>query len=213
MNRQLAWRLGLVAAALGAAGAASVAQEIPGYSKDIYAADPREMALIPPYCQYTLLFRDKTSGNDKNEMFNAWKEKVGESFVHMHHYCAGLINANRAQLLARDRQTRQYLFANAVTEYDYVITRVPDSYILLPEILTKKGEALVQLDKGAVGVYHFERAIELKPDYWPPYAQLGDYYQKAGDLRKAREVLEAGLAKVPGTPALTRRLESLGRKP
>jgi tetratricopeptide (TPR) repeat protein len=191
--------------------APSWAQEIPGYRKDVYAADPREMALIPGYCAYTLLFRDASPGPNKLEMFNAWKEKVGDSFVHMHHYCAGLIKANRATLLARDRDTRQFLLNDAVIEYDYVITRVPETYILLPEM--KKGEALLLLNRGPVGVYYLEQAIELKPDYWPPYAKLADYYQNSGNLRKARETLEAGIAKAPDAQALVRRLESISSKP
>jgi len=213
VTRQDVWRATLVALTIGSVAVPSLAQEIPGYRKDVYTADPREMALIPGYCAYTLLFRDATPGPNKLEMFNAWKEKVGDSFVHMHHYCAGLIKANRATLLARDRDTRQFLLNDAVIEYDYVITRVPETYILLPEILMKKGEALLLLNRGPVGVYYLEQAIELKPDYWPPYVKLADYYQNSGNLRKARETLEAGIAKAPDAQALVRRLESISGKP
>jgi tetratricopeptide (TPR) repeat protein len=213
VTRNDGWKGALVALAIWVVASPSPAQEIAGYRNDVYAADPREMAKVPGYCAYTLLFRDATPGTNKLEMFNAWKEKVGDSFIHMHHYCAGLIKANRALLLARDRATRQFYLNDAIIEYDYVITRVPDTYILLPEILTKKGEVLLQLDRGPVGVYHFERAIELKPDYWPPYAQLADYYQKSGDLRQARQILEAGLAKMPEAQPLVRRIEGLGNKP
>jgi tetratricopeptide (TPR) repeat protein len=209
----ISWRRSFACAALTATSIAGMAQDIPGYPKDVYAADPREMAMIPSYCRYTLLFRDSLPATNKMEMFEAWKATIGEGYGHMHHYCAGLIKANRATLLARDRTTRQFLLNDAIVEYDYVITRVPETYVLLPEMLTKKGEALVQLDKGPLGIYFFQRAIEIKPDYWPPYAQLSDYHQRVGELKKAREILEAGLAAVPGTQALTRRLEALGGKP
>ena len=202
-----------VALALAFVAKAGLAQEIPGYPRDVYAGDPREMALVPHYCVYTLLFRDSVPGGNKLEMFNAWKARVGDSFIHMHHYCAGLIKANRALLLVRDRMARQFYLTDAITEYDYVITKVPETYAFLPEMLVKKGEALMHLDRGPAAVYQFERAIEVKPDYWPPYARLSDYYQKNGDIAKARETLEAGLTQVPDAAALRRRLAELSSKP
>ena len=81
-------------------------------------------------------------------------------------------------------------------------------FVLLPEILTKKGENLLRLGKSQ-GAVELGRAIELKKDYWPPYAAMSDYYKGVGDVRKAREWLEKGLAAAPGTRALTRRLEEL----
>ena len=209
------WRRGLVAAGLGIVALAAAAQDIPGYPKDVYAADFREMARVPRYCQYTLVFRDAIPGNtDKAAMFNAWKAQVGESFVHMHHYCAGLIKMDRALFRSRDRQSRTFYLNDAIIEYDYVINRVPDEYVLLPEILTKKGEALMHLERDPLAIFTFERAIELKRDYWPPYAHLSDHYLKAGDRKKARETLEAGLAADPAATALRRRLAELdGKKP
>ena len=62
-----------------------------------------------------------------------------------------------------------------------------------PEIFTKKGENLIRLAKGPLGVIELERAIEAKPDYWPPYAALSDYYKSIGDRAKARDVLRRRL--------------------
>jgi tetratricopeptide (TPR) repeat protein len=212
MKRACTGRQAFVAMGLLAA-IASHAQEFPGYPREVYAGDPREMAMVPKFCMYTLLFRASVPGGSDPQMINAWTAQLGDSFRHMHHYCAGLIKVNRAQLLARDRATRDFYFSDAVTEYDYVITRVPTDFILLPEIVTKKGEALLSLGKGPVAVFEFERAIELKADYWPPYAKLSDYYRQAGDLRKAREVLESGLTRVPDAKALRRRLDEVDKEP
>ena len=99
--------------------------------------------------------------------------------------------------------------SDSIGEFDYVITRAPEDFILLPEILTKKGENLVRLGKGPVGVTQFERAMELKPDYWPPYAYMSDYFKDAGDPKKAREILEKGLSNAPDAKALQRRLAEL----
>jgi len=199
----------LAALAFGMAAAPLRAQDIAGYSPNVYEGDHRDMALIPKYCIYSQYFRNVVTGGSDPTMIAAWTARMGPSFHHIHHYCAGLINANRALLLARDAMTRRFYLNQAVSEYDYVIHRSADDFILMPEIVTKKGEALVKLDKGPVAVLEFERAITLKPDYWPPYANLSDYYKDSGDPKKARETLESGLAKLPDEKALQRRLAEL----
>ena len=59
----------------------------------------------------------------------------------------------------------------------------------------------------------YERAIELKRDYWPAYARLADYYKDNGQRQKAREILEDGLKAAPDTKALQRRLRELDSAP
>jgi len=79
----------------------------------------------------------------------------------------------------------------------------------MPEMLTNRVECQVRLGQGPQGIYSFERAIEIKKDYWPAYAQISDYYKSQGDVQKAREALEAGLAASPDAKGLTRRLAEL----
>src|SRR5581483_449641 len=99
----------------------------------------------------------------------------------------------RALLLVHDQQTRKHYLTNSIGEFDYVIYRVPTDFKLLPEILTKKGENLIRLERSAEGIEQLERAIALKADYWPPYAALSDYYSSVGEPAKARKWLEEGL--------------------
>jgi tetratricopeptide (TPR) repeat protein len=73
----------------------------------------------------------------------------------------------------------------------------------------KKGENLIRLGRGPSGIKELLRAAELKPDYWPPYAAISDYYKKNGDLKDAREVLEKGLSASPDAKALKERLANL----
>lgn len=119
------------------------------------------------------------------------------------------MKTNRARFLARDELARRFYLTDSIGEFDYVITRVSDDFILLPEILTKKGENLILLGKGQVGILELERAIELKPDYWPPYAHLSDYFKSLGDLKMAREILERGLSLSPESKGLLRRADEL----
>lgn len=191
----------------------ALSQQVPGYPPNVDAYDPREVAMLPRYCIYTQLFRDRVPGGNDKAMIDAWYAQMGATFHAMHHYCWGLMKTNRGALLARDPDSRRYYLNDALSEFDYVIQRAPEDFILLPEILTKKGENLVRLGRGPLAVYEFERAMTLKPDYWPPYAQLGDYYRNAGELDKAREVLTQGLAAASDAPALRRRLAELDKAP
>ena len=119
------------------------------------------------------------------------------------------MKTNRALFLARDDPARRFYLNNSLAEFDYVIERVPEDFVLLPEILTRKGQNLILLGKGKAGITELERAIELKPDYWPPYAYTSDYFKSVGDLKTARELLDRGLALSPDAKGLLRRADEL----
>jgi tetratricopeptide (TPR) repeat protein len=178
----------------------------PGYPDGVQGYDPREVALLPRYCIHTQLFRNAVPGGYDQEEIKRWYSVMGPSFNNMHHYCWGLMKTNRALLLARTPHFRRFYLNDSLQEFDYVIRSSPPDFGLLPEILTKKGENLIRLDRGPQGILELERAIELKPDYWPSYAALSDYYKTTGDLAKAREWLEKGLSVTPDVKALKRRL-------
>lgn len=203
-------RVVLSAVSMAAAGHVS-AQLIPGYPGTVEGFDPREVAMLPSYCVYTDTFRDRIPEGKNPQMVRQWRAQLGPTFEAMHHYCYGLMKTNRAMILSRDANTRRFYLQDSITEFDYVISRAPSDFILLPEILAKKGENLVRLGKGAVGVLVLEQAVELSPAYWPPYAYLSDFYKSTGDTRAAREWLDKGLAHAPDANALLRRIRELDR--
>src|SRR5687767_2163609 len=143
-------------------------QGVPGYPDDVRKGyDPREVAMLPQYCIYTQLFRDNIPGGQDPEEIKRWTAIMGRAFVHLHHYCWGLMKTNRALLLVRTQRFREYYLRESLEEFDYVINRAPPDFRLLPEIMTKKGENLMRLGRTRAGLDEFERAIALKPDYWP----------------------------------------------
>jgi tetratricopeptide (TPR) repeat protein len=182
------------------------AQSVPGYPADVRAYDSREVALLPPYCKHTQDFREKVPGGSDAGAVERWKLVFGPTYEAMHHYCWGLMKTHRGAFLARSRQSRDFYLADSLNEFEYVIERAGADFILLPEILTKKGENLIRLGRGPVGVLELERAAELKPDYWPPYAYMSDYYKSVGDLKLARESLQRGLSFSSDAQALKRRV-------
>jgi tetratricopeptide (TPR) repeat protein len=189
--------------------AAHASGGIPGYPEQIHAYDSREVAMLPAYCKHTQLFRDRVAGGNDKAQIERWRAMMGPTFQAMHHYCWALMSTNRAIYLTASKQLRSFYLQASIKDIDYVVERAPSSFVLLPEILTKKGENLIRLGQGPVGVHELERAIELKSDYWPPYASLSDYYRDIGNRSKAREVLEKGLASSPGSAALQTRLANL----
>ena len=146
-------------------------------------------------------------GGDQGEI-GRWESLFGGMFQHMHHYCAGLVLTNRAFLLSVG--SKNFDLTASVVEFNYVIERAPPDFVLLPEILTRKGENLLQLDRATDGVGALLRATQLKPDYWPPYAVLSDYFKKLNNIAAAQEWIKKGLVAAPDSKALLRRQFELG---
>jgi len=182
---------------------------IQGYSDDVRAYDPREVALLPVYCKYTQEFRERVPGGSDPRLIESWYTTLGPTYHALHHYCWGLMKAHRGTFLARTELARTHFLSDAVREYDYVIQQSTPDFVLLPEVLTKKGQALLRLSRIPAAMVVFERAIEIKPDYWPPYAHASDHYKEIGEFEQARELLTRGLASAPNTSALQRRLTEL----
>ena len=185
------------------------AADIQGYPADVRAYDPREVAMLPEYCRYTQNFRDHLPGANNAAAIQRWSATLGQIFEAMHHWCWGLMKSNRALFLARDNRTKTFYLRDSIDEFDYVILRAPRDFILLPEMLTKKGENLLRLGNGPVGAAALEMAIELKADYFPAYAALSDYHKEKGDVATARKILEKGIALAPEARALRRRMDAL----
>jgi tetratricopeptide (TPR) repeat protein len=201
--------LGGVLIANIASSASQNPYQIPGYPDRIDDYDAREVAMLPPYCKHTQLFRDRIPGGNNPAEISRWSSTLGPTFPHLHHYCWGLMKTNRAVLLARTRQAKNSNLDTAIKEFDYVLQRAPEDFVLLPEILTKRGENLIRLGRGANAVRDLERAIEIKADYWPPYVALSDYYKASGDATKARALLEKALSFAPEIKTIKNRLAEL----
>ena len=193
---------------LATAGSA-LALAVAARAADAPVYEPREVRLLPIYCKYTQDFRDKVPGGANPAEIQRWSQLMGGTFIHMHHYCWGLMDTYRATLFVRDPQERKSNLSNSISEFDYVISKAPPDFAYLPEMLTKKAENLILLDRGPEGVGELRRAIETRPTYWQAYGVLSDYFKDTGDPKRAREWLEKGLQAVPDNRPLTRRLNEL----
>jgi tetratricopeptide (TPR) repeat protein len=178
---------------------------------DAQRFEPSLVYMLPVYCKYTQYFRNHLPGGNNPAEIERWTASMGDMFNHMHHYCLGLMASNRAMFLSDTRQDRAHNLGNSITEFDYVIQRAPPGYPMLPEMLTKKGESLIRLDRAGEGIVELKQAIRIKADYSLAYAAMSDYYKGTGELANAREWLEKGLSVAPNAQALLRRLAELDR--
>lgn len=202
--------LSLIAVCVKPASAAEP-RETPGYPERVQEHDPREVARLPRYCIYTQLFRDTVPGGSDAAEIERWKRVFGPTYLALHHYCWGLMKTNRAFFHTQKAEVRNFYLESAVGEFDYVLRHATPDFVLLPEILTKKGEHLIRLGKAPAGTTELLRAIEAKPDYWPPYVVLSDHYRNTGDLTTARELLERALSFSPDAKVLKTRLRELAQ--
>jgi tetratricopeptide (TPR) repeat protein len=133
-----------------------------------------------------------------------------QNFRHLHHYCRGLFLVATARYFETSKRERDRWLRDSLGEFDYVLNRVEPTFALRPEILTKKGESLAALRRPEA-VEPLYRALEAKPDYWPAYAALSDYFRDTGQTEQARQWLQKGLAAAPNATPLQRRMAEIDK--
>ena len=164
-----------------------------------------ELRLLPPYC--TTKFTKGASRKDPE--VRHWVSILGENYSHIHHYCKGLNYAIRAN--AGGSNTSHYL-KQSLNNYDYVLGHMTPGFVLLPELLVKRGKTLQRQNRNEAAIGDFLKAIKAKPDYTPAYAALSDAYKAMGNKAEARKALEDGLEHKPDSRSLNKRMEKLSGK-
>jgi len=171
---------------------------------DVTAA---ENALLPEYCPHTVMFGEKYGGSKEGTVH--WGQRLGRHFNSMHHYCWALVNIQRATRAGTPPNDRRFNNGRAVAEIDYVLRLVDDTFPLMPEMLTRRGEALARLRQFAEAESSFRKAAELRPDYWPVYRGWAQMHIDQGRPRDAQKILEDGIGLVSEKRPLERMLSLL----
>jgi len=169
--------------------------------------EPQEIAMLPKYCPHTITFRSMLRGSKEEQDY--WFQRLGPAFKSMHHYCWALISMQRAIRPGTTELQKRGHYRSAVDDINYVLRYVDDSFPLLPEILTRRGQALTKLKEYGQAEADFVRAAKLRADYWPAYTSLAESNIAQGRTDAARSVLQAGLTKVSEKRPLQRMLDDL----
>ena len=184
----------------------------PGLSSGQIHPDPTasEVSLLPEYCKHTQVFKDRFS---TIESYNQWQERMGPTFSHLHHYCWGMVAIQRTNKPGVTKQDRDHWLRTSVNEIEYVLRNAESSFVLLPELLTRRGVSLSKLKQFSAAEESFRRAIESKLDYWPAHLGLAQLFVDRGDKSAARKYLEQSIPQVSDDRMLKRMLADLQRAP
>jgi tetratricopeptide (TPR) repeat protein len=162
-----------------------------------------DFARLPPYCNARL----RGTPEDKR----LWEKKLGPDFLHVHHYCSGLNYINHAHGTF-DKKIRARLLETSLGAFQYMEDKARPSFVLMPEILVKKGDALRLLDRKVEAAQYYHKALRLNPRHVPAYRALSNLYVAEGRTREARELMAYGLRANPGNKSLQRWLRELEGK-
>lgn len=171
---------------------------------------PHEVSVLPEYCRFTITFSPQFGSKEGTQY---WLQQLGDPFKSMHHYCWALIALNRANRFSATQQEKRHNYGSAVSDIDFVLRYAGDDFVLMPEILTRRAEALVKLDEHAGAERDLERAIRIKPDYWPAYAALAESFKAQGKQSRAIQVLKEGIGKAKDPRMLERMLNQFQGRP
>lgn len=183
---------------------------------DSYGITEQEMLLLPDYCQAKY---GKYRGN--KAVSDRWSRVFGpENWHNMHHYCHHLKEILRADRSIGNTSERLFHLQKARQGLERLLeNETTDDWVLRPEAHTKLAKVLLdmaRLRKNAgyesEAVNHLKEAIQIKPDYVPPYLRLADYYADHGEPEQALEVVREGLNHVSDSSALERRNKELSAK-
>ncbi|HQS80870.1 MAG TPA: tetratricopeptide repeat protein [Thiobacillus sp.] len=163
---------------------------------------PQDISMLPTYC-------DAKMGRQEPAVVAQWLRNMGrENWVHLHHYCGGLIEINRYYRGTTGRQKAN--LGNAVNEFKYVLERWTPDFYLRAEAHLNRGRAYKLMRQDGPAFADFQKALELNSRLAPASIELADIYIKQGKRDAALAVLKSGIESNPDTRSLRRRYTELG---
>lgn len=170
-----------------------------GLSVSLVSAKPPRYRMedLPEFCPFT---------QDADYPNRAPFERIygAGPFSAMHHYCRGLramidLGEIDEAVIVRGK------YRQAISDFDYLLDRIPRNYFLRPEILVTKASAFLGLQQDFAAVECFQEAIQIQPDYVPAYIGLANYFGSVDDPDSVQYVIDMGLRYAPDHPALLER--------
>lgn len=203
---------------LGRCLAAMVCALLVGVSQAALAAKldnvtDAELAMAPRYCPDTMGFKYGDASYNTSPNAAKWVGLMGKGFWAVHHHCWGIIEYHRAMRANIPTIQKLGYLSAAVNDFWFVVKNTSSDFILLPEVFTWIGRAEVALGHPEKAGEAFERARQIKPDYWPAYSHWAEYLIFAGRRQEAKNVVQSGLEYSPTARVLVEQYRLLGGKP
>jgi Flp pilus assembly protein TadD len=162
-----------------------------------FVPEDLEWAAWPEYCKavYVTQFigaRSKWGREYPRSQVEYHRARLGEeTFIHVHHYCAGLAWFQRAKLEPK-RNARAYLLDRANEEMTYTFDRIPETSPLYPTIAANLAQVCKELGQTESAIAVMKRALKAQPKDPRPYLGLSVLYRDLGRSDLAREILLEG---------------------
>lgn len=125
-----------------------------------------------------------------------WRDAIGpEAFLHIHHYCAGLIWLERAKF-GWNNSPKEFLLDRAVDESRYTYSNIgPDNPMATAVVSTL---AIAFLEKGDQSAAEslIRELVAKQPTASEPYVMGAVIYHRVGNLNAALKLMESGVAQV-----------------
>lgn len=173
----------------------------------------QEMAMLPKYCPYTQGFKLSSTYDKPSPAVRRWVSIMGDDFWHMHHHCWALIHFARAHRVGTSRSSKRASLTEARDDFLYVALNGKSEFVLMPEVLTWLGRTTNQLGNTKEAVQAFQRAIELKTNYWPAYFHWASMSLARGSNKaEVLGIVREGLRHSPDSKSLIALYLDLGGK-
>jgi tetratricopeptide (TPR) repeat protein len=132
-----------------------------------------------------------------------WENRIGrESWVHMHHYCAGLAYLHRAGM-ETDPKARSSALHNAAREAGYTYSRIQaqSSQTLFVDVSLALAEISLRNGEPGKSIRYLEKAAQQVPRDERIYLAMSSDYRKQGKMDLALQALKRGEAATGGGSA------------
>ena len=180
-----------------------------------YDIEKSQFDMLPPHCQakYAEMYKlGKVHGLSMHpEKYHAelWKRRIGNPWIHMHHYCPAIKDLNRAKISAK---YRELLLRRSTGNFKYQISHAkwnPSNYWLLGEAHMKLAEAAEVGNQPDVAMKEYREAIKVYPKNYRFYLGLSRLLASNGSPDEALKVVREGLKQVPKSKSLKRQEKRL----
>lgn len=177
---------------------------------DSYELSPDEVAVLPEFCRHTQLIISRHGSATQQQ---AWVERTGASFLHMHHYCIAVVALVRSHRHNNTRTDRVGYLQFAVGNLLYVVRNSPPDYVFMPDVFFRLGQAQSRMGRHKEAMDALEETLNRSPGHARAAHELAMVYQSLGDRVKATAVIKSALEHQPDSKLLKAALADLSVRP
>jgi len=154
-----------------------------------------------PYCQARYVETQVGRASAFKDMVPSstvsyWKQSIPhDTWLHLHHYCAGVIWLQRAQF-GDTTQPTGFVLDKAIQEMNYTMRNIPASSQIANKVAADLATALMEKGEDAQAQRLLSRQIESQPQGEQAYLASALVFHRSGNYSKALVILQQGLANV-----------------